>query len=206
LSWIAGDAVQHYEMGVSWDSSRRARGAVPAVRYVDPEEVKRIAKNCYTSPARKLLGSQLVLAAGVHRCTCNQNKKPAWHACHQGFIISDDVWNEFLLISNVFSVKKVFVKALLRVAKGGVRQHCVLRPCGVAGAHKLRHAMVWFLTLLRNDPQARGPHWIRTGNGTSNYLAYIHGIVTFLAGCSKEPYSSGNSPCEAMPHAPTPRI
>jgi len=42
--------------------------------------------------------------------------------------------------------------------------------------------------------------------GLKLYLACIHGIVTYLAGCSKEPDSSGNAPCEAMPHVPTPRI
>jgi hypothetical protein len=39
-------------------------------------QIKRIARNSYTAAARKLLGSQLVLAAGDHRSTYNQNKTP----------------------------------------------------------------------------------------------------------------------------------
>jgi len=47
---------------------------------------------------------------------------------------------------------------------------------------------------------------LEQGTGLKLFLAYIHGVVTFLAGCSKEPDSAGNEPCEAMPHVPTARI
>jgi hypothetical protein len=42
--------------------------------------------------------------------------------------------------------------------------------------------------------------------GLKMYLTYVHGILTILAGCGKEPDSSGNAPCEAMPHVPTRKI
>jgi len=155
-------------MGISWDplEVREALCPLYGTYTLKTHEIERIARNSYTAPTRELVGSQLVRAAGDHRSTCNQNKNPRDTRGTRAPSYQRRRFKWVAVISNAFSIKKVFVKAPFGAAKGGVRHHCVLRPCGVAGAHELRHATVWFLTLLRNDRQACDPHWIRTENGS----------------------------------------
>ena len=94
FSWIAGDAVQNYELGVYWDPSRRARGALPAVRYVDSED------SWNKENSQKLVYCASHETSWLATRTCSRRslrhvqpeQKTAWHAWRPGSIVSDNTF------------------------------------------------------------------------------------------------------------------